>query len=294
MMDKISTAKTLKWVVLGVVAVILLMTAVSSFTAVPAGHTGVITQLGAVSTNILSEGFHLKTPFITKVIPINNQVKKVDVDASSASKDLQTLKSTISLNYRVDKGSSASLYKNVGENYEDVIIRPAIQECVKAVTARYTAEELITKRQTVGEEMRTLVSDKIDTYGLRVEIFNIINFDFSDEFNRAIEAKQTAQQNALRAQQELEKVKVDAQQKVEEARAEATATREKADAEAYAIEKIQQQLARDPTYIQYLLVTNWDGKQPLVVGSGESILDIGRLLDMPSGTTTVENNPVGD
>ena len=288
MFNKGTNSKTaVKWGVITVAAVLALIVVFSSFTTVPAGHTGVITQFGAVSSNVLSEGLHLKIPFIQTVHMVNNQVLKVDVDASSASKDLQTLKSTISINYRVDQNSSASLYKNVGLDYEDVIIRPAINECVKAVTAQYTAEELITKRQDVGEQMRSLVSDKIDVYGLRVEIFNIINFDFSDEFNKAIEAKQTAQQNALKAEQDLAKVKVDAQQKVEQAKAEAEATRTKADADAYAIDKIQQQLAKDPNYIQYILATTWDGKQPLVMGESGAILDLGRLMDTTAVSPSV-------
>ena len=285
-------SKIIKTAIVVVVVLLLAVVGMSSFTTIPAGCTGVITQFGAVSEIVLQEGLHMKIPFIQQVHKIDNRVMKIEVDATSASKDLQTLKSTISLNYRVDKNSSANLLKNVGSAYEDIIIRPAIQECVKAVTARYTAEELITKRQDVGEQMRELVSDKIDSFGLRVEIFNIINFDFSEEFNRAIESKQTAQQNALRAEQELAKVRVDAQQKVEEAKADALAIREKADAEAYAIEKIQQQLAKDPTYVQYLLAINWDGKQPLVVGGdGGNILDLGRLMDATGNQTTNNNAP---
>ena len=295
-------ARIIRWVIIGVVAILLIILATSSFAIVPPGHTGVVVQLGAVSDNVLPAGIHAVIPFVTRVVNMNNQVKKVDVDASSASKDLQTLESTISLNYRVDEDSSARLYMEVGEGYEEVIIRPAIQECVKAVTARYTAEELITKRQTVGDEMRELVIEKIDVYGLRVEIFNIINFNFSEEFNKAIESKQTAQQNALRAEQELERIKLEAQQKVEQAKAEAEAirttaeaeafaTRTSADAESYAIEKIQQQLTREPAYVQYMLALAWDGKQPLVMGAEGSILDIGRVFDMaPSDENAVDNN----
>ena len=286
--------KHIKKLVTGAVAVILvLIVALSCFTIVPVGRTGVVVQMGAITGTILPEGLHPKIPFIQQVVRIDNRVQLVTVDSSSASKDLQTVRSTIALNYRVDNTQSADLYQRVGMSYENVIIVQAIHECVKAVTAKYTAEELITQRQNVSDEMSRLISEKINPRGLLVEIFNITNFEFSEEFNKAIEAKQTAQQNALRAEQELEKARVDAQQKVEQAKADATAIQAKADAEAYAIEKIQQQLAKDPMYIQYIVATNWDGRQPLVIGSGANILDLGRLMDMAQDDA-VNGNPGGN
>ena len=134
-----------------ILAVFLLL---SSVTTIPAGHTGVVTTFGKVSGTVLGEGLHFKLPFITNVVKIDNRVLKTEVSSSSASKDLQTVNSTIALNYRIGRANSASIYQNIGTDFENVLINPAIQECVKSVTAQFTAEELITERQKVGDLMR--------------------------------------------------------------------------------------------------------------------------------------------
>ena len=197
-----------------ILAVFLLL---SSVTTIPAGHTGVVTTFGKVSGTVLGEGLHFKLPFITNVVKIDNRVLKTEVSSSSASKDLQTVNSTIALNYRIGRANSASIYQNIGTDFENVLINPAIQECVKSVTAQFTAEELITERQKVGDLMREALAEKIGPYGFDIEVFNITSFEFSEEFNAAIEAKQTAQQNALKAEQDLARIKVEAQQQIEQA-----------------------------------------------------------------------------
>lgn len=253
-------------VILSVILIIVLATLFSAFAIVPAGHTGVVTRFSAVTGQVMSEGLNFKIPFVTKVISIDNRVLKAEVESKSASKDLQTVTSTISLNYRVDKGSSADIYQNIGLDYENVIVIPAILESVKAVTAKYTAEELITKRQAISELMCEALAEKINPHGLSIEVFNIINFDFSEEFNAAIEAKQTAQQNALKAEQDLVRIKVEAEQEIEKAKAEAEAYKLKS------TELTQQMLAME-------WISKWDGKLPTVAGSGEYILDLQQFLD---------------
>ena len=126
-----------------IAAAAVIIVALNSLTSVEAGHSGVVLTFGKVSEAVLSEGLHVKVPFIQQIIQIDNRVLKAEVDCSSASKDLQTVSSTIALNYRVRNEASARIYKEVGPSYESVIITPAIQECVKAVTAKYTAEQLI-------------------------------------------------------------------------------------------------------------------------------------------------------
>ena len=165
---------------------VVLVVALNSFTTVKAGHTGVVTTMGKVEQKVLTEGLHFKIPFVQDVIQIDNRVLKSEVDCSSASKDLQTVSSTIALNYKVRNESSASIYQNVGLDYESIIIAPAIQECVKAVTAKFTAEELITERQSISDQMKDLLNEKITRYGIDVQIFNIISFDFTAEYNAAI------------------------------------------------------------------------------------------------------------
>lgn len=255
-----------KIVLIGIAAVIALIVVTSAFTVVGAGNTGVVVTLGAVSDKVLSEGLHVKAPFVQQVVQINNRTQKIETDGSASSKDLQVITYLVAVNYRVDHKSSASLFKNIGTNYETVIITPAIQESIKAVTARYTAEELITRRQEVSTEIKDALSEKIGEYGIAVEIFNIINFDFSQEFNAAVEAKQTAQQNALKAEQDLARIEIEAKQQVTQA-----------EAEAKSIKLIQDALSASPDYVEYIKWNKWDGKLPIVMGDGEYLLDIDSL-----------------
>ena len=211
--------------IFGVLAGILLVLIVifNTFISVDSGHSGIVTTFGKVNEAVLPEGLHAKIPFVQQVVMMDNRVLKAEAQCTSASKDLQTVATTIALNYRVSPSSSANLYKNVGVDFQNTIVIPSIQDSVKAGTAKFTAGGLIADRQSVGEQMREAVAEKLDNYGLQVEIFNIVDFQFSDEFNAAIEAKQTAEQNALKAEQDLERIKVEAQQKIEQAKAEAEA-----------------------------------------------------------------------
>jgi len=233
-----------------ILAVFLLL---SSVTTIPAGHTGVVTTFGKVSGTVLGEGLHFKLPFITNVVKIDNRVLKTEVSSSSASKDLQTVNSTIALNYRIGRANSASIYQNIGTDFENVLVNPAIQECVKSVTAQFTAEELITERQKVGDLMREALAEKIGPYGFDIEVFNITSFEFSEEFNAAIEAKQTAQQNALKAEQ------------IEQARAEA---------ESYRLKN--QEITQETLAMEW--INKWDGKLPSVASDGSMMFDISDII----------------
>ncbi len=271
-----SGAKVTKIIVTVIIILAALIVIGSSFTVVSAGHTGVVTTFGKVSDTVLAEGLHFKIPFVQEIILVDNRVQKAEVACSSASKDLQTVSSTIAINYKVLNSNSAQIYKNVGMDYESIIISPAIQECVKAVTAKFTAEELITNRQIVGDQMCDLLKDKIASYGLEIQIFNIISFDFTAEYNAAIEAKQTAQQNALKAEQDLQRIKVEAEQTVAQAEAEAQAYKLKSE-----------QLTPQMILMEY--IDKWDGKLPTVASgeSGAMMLDISSMLDqIQSGTNT--------
>ncbi|MFR4477266.1 MAG: SPFH domain-containing protein, partial [Ruminococcus callidus] len=152
------------------------------------------------------------------------------------------------------------------------VLQPAIQESMKAITAQYTAEELITKRSAVGEEIGATLAEKVQEYGILIDKFNIINFDFSEEFNAAIEQKQVAEQNKLRAETEKEQkvieAQADAEQKVIAAKAEADAIRQKAEADAN--EKINASL--NENVLKYQQIEKWNGEYPNVVSSDSSIL----------------------
>ncbi len=263
MNEKGNIGKTIAIVVIILAVLVVLF---SSFTTVRAGHTGVVTTFGKVSDTVLTEGLHFKVPFIQNIVIMDNRVLKTQTDGISASKDLQNVTSSIVLNYRVDKTDSANLYKNVGINFESTIVTPAIHECIKGVTAKFTAEELITERSSVSVQMKDSLQDKLEPYGLNIEILNIVDFSFSEEFNNAIEAKQTAQQNALKAQQDLARVKVEAEQEVVKARA---------DAEAY---KLKNQELSDKTLLMEY-INKWDGKLPIVSSDGQILMDVNKMIE---------------
>lgn len=274
--------KTVKKIVIAVIAILaVIIIGFSCFSIVSPGHTGVVVTLGKVSDKVLEEGIHFKLPFVSSVEQIDNRVLKTEVESNAASKDLQTISSKVSINYRVNRASSAEIYKNVGSDFTNVIVNPAIQECVKSIAAKYTAEQLITNRAVVSTEMEESISQKINPYGLSIEVFNIVNFDFSEEFNKAIEAKQTAQQAALKAEQDLARIKVEAEQTVEKARAEA---------EAY---KLKNEQITDKV-IMMEFIDKWDGELPKVASDAGALFDVGSFL----GTTDDENknttNPADD
>lgn len=252
-----------KYVVIGVVALAAIVVLSQCFSIVSSGNTGVVVTMGAVGDKVLDEGVHLKAPFAQRVLQMNNRTQKIETEGTASSKDLQVISYVVAVNYRVNHASSASLYKNVGMDYESIIVAPAIQESIKAVTAQFTAEQLITERQTISAQIKDVLSEKIGSYGIAVEIFNIVNFDFSEEFNAAVEAKQTAQQNALKAEQDLARIEVEAKQAVT-----------KAEAEAESIRLIQQALAQSPNYVEYIKWNKWDGKLPEVMGDSNLLLDI--------------------
>ncbi len=264
-----------------VLAIIILVIAavvfVSSLAIVPAGSTGVITTFGKVSENTYSEGFHLKIPLAQELVVVSNKIQVYEADASAVSKDLQTVSSKIAVNFRVKADSSASIYKNIGADYQTVILMPAVQESMKAISAKYTAEELITERNKVGEEIKEQLSEKVTDYGIQIEKFNIVNFEFSEEFNAAIEQKQVAEQNKLKAQTEKEQKKIEAEAEAAKikinAEAKAEAIKTEADAQAEANKLLSESLS--PELIDYQTIEKWDGIMPKVASSANPVVAIG-------------------
>lgn len=276
--------------VAGAVAVITLL---ASMTIVPAGYSGVVVTMGSVSDIALTEGFHFKKPYIQSVYDISNKIQVYETPADSVSKDLQAVSSTIAVNYRLASAQSAYIYQNVGTDYQTVLIAPTVQECMKAATAKYTAEQLITERAAVGDAVKEGLDQKLNPYGIYIEKFNIVNFDFSHEFNAAIEAKQVAEQNLLKTkteqQEQITIAEAEAKKKVIAADAEAEATRTKAQADADAIQikadaqadanqKISQSLT--PEVLRDKAISQWDGVAPKITGSSDDFLfDIGELTE---------------
>jgi regulator of protease activity HflC (stomatin/prohibitin superfamily) len=258
---------------MGIIVLFLIILATSSIITIQSGTVGVVSVFGAIKDEPLEKGLHFITPFITTVSKVDVTTQKAEAVCAAASKDLQTISTTIVVNYRVNELTAPQLLISVGRDFENKIIAPAIQESVKAVVAQYSAEELITKRQLVSDGIKQILTDDISSYGLSIENFNITNLEFSEAFNAAIEAKQTAQQEALKAQQDLSRIKIEAEQKVVNAQAQADATKAQAEAEAYAIEIIQKQLAQAEAYLEYQKIQKWDGQLPMVQGDSSPIID---------------------
>ncbi|HZP12472.1 MAG TPA: prohibitin family protein [Nevskiaceae bacterium] len=263
-------ARSVVPIVLIVVLAVLLIR-LSPFTSVAAGHKGVVTTFGKVSPEALDEGLHLINP-LSRVVSVSTRIQKVDSQGDAASRDLQSVTTHIALQYHLSAKDIASFYQHVGLGYEDTIVAPQIQETFKAVTARYTAEELITKREEVRHAIRELLDTKLRELtggGLLVDDFSITNFQFSHSFNAAIEAKQEAEQLALKAKRDLERIQVEAQQKVA-----------MAEAEAAALKAQKQEITPDliklrEIEVQRMAIDKWDGHLPNVNGGAMPFLNLG-------------------
>jgi regulator of protease activity HflC (stomatin/prohibitin superfamily) len=286
-------------VVLGLVLIGAIVLA-GSFVTVNAGFRGVLITWGN-PTAILSPGLHFKTPIMQEVVMMNVQVQKTETTETAASSDLQDVATRIAVNYRLDPDKVMDIYTTLRNEAESRVINPNIQESIKAVTAGFTAEELITKRPDVKNRFETTLEDHLRKFNIIIESVSITNFEFSASFTQAIESKVTQQQRALEAENKLKQITAEAQQKVIQAEAEkkatiaqaegearaqvikaesqANATRVIADATAYQIEKVNKQIASNPYYIQYKWLESWDGKLPTTVigDKGVSVL-LGREL----------------
>lgn len=245
----------------GILATIILIALFGSFGTIEAGHVGVETRLGKV-VGIKSPGFYVKLPLIESITDMDAQTQKEQVDASAASNDLQNVTATVAVNFHVNPVDAGTIFQNVGADYQSRVIDPAIQESIKSVTANYTAEQLITEREKVREEILALLTTKLQVYGVNTDSLNIVNFAFSDTFNTAIEAKVTAQQNALAAQNKLVQVQAEADQTVATAKAQAEAIQIQAAA-------INSQGGAD--YVELQAVKQWNGVLPTQMYPGGTL-----------------------
>jgi len=236
-----------------VLPILILIVIFGSFVIVGAGERGVVITLGKVSDTVFTEGLHFKIPIIQNIEKLDVKTQKEQVDASAASKDLQTVTAKVALNYHLDATNVNRLWQSIGSDYKTRIIDPAIQEAVKAVTAKYTAEELITMRPQVKEDAKLALTERLTKEFIIVDELSIVDFDFSPSFNDAIEAKVTAEQNALAAKNKLEQIKYEAEQRVTQAKGEAEAIRIQAQA-------IQNQ--GGAAYVNLKAVEKWNGTLP--------------------------------
>lgn len=265
-------------IVLAIILVIL-----SCISYVPTGYTGIVTTFGKVHDNTLDAGINFHAPW-DNVITMDNREQRATFQLEAFSKDIQQVDIQGSINYNIDKATAMNLYKDVGTEYVTILVAPRIQEDVKIVIARYTAENLISSRQEAANAIEALIRDELTPKGINVISFAVENIDFTDAFEAAVEAKQVATQEKQRAQTQQEQATMEAEQAAKRKKIEAEAAAEvakvQADADAYAVEvkasaeaeankKINQSLT--PDLVEYKQILQWNGELPQFVGGNSSI-----------------------
>jgi prohibitin 2 len=272
-----------RWIfgLLVLLGIVIAVSVLSPVATVPNGHRGVMLTFGKAATEPLNEGLHFRIPIAQTLYRMPVQVQRSETESEAASKDLQRVTTQVVLNYHVEPTRAVEVYQQLGafENIEPRIIDPTIQEAMKAVTARFTAEQLITKRPEVSADIREAVHGRLERHGLIVDEFSITNFRFSESFDHAIEAKTVAEQQKLKAERDLERIRVEAEQRIEQARAEAESQKLNAQAQAEAL-KLQRE-AITPELIelrrveaQLRAIEKWNGQMPNVTSGAVPFISV--------------------
>ncbi|OGW36187.1 MAG: HflC protein [Nitrospirae bacterium GWD2_57_9] len=258
-----------KMIAFGVLGFFIFLFFMGTYFIIDAGERGVVLRFGAVN-RVVAEGIHFKLPFIEDIVRMTVRVQKTTTKTEAASHDLQIIHTTMVLNYGLQPEMVGETYKTLGLNTDvaEKIINPSLEESFKAASARYTAEELISKREALKTEVRNYLKDRLAPFGIIVVELSITDFQFSPEFNRAIESKQTAEQHALRAKRDLDRIRVEAQQKIATAQAEAEALRLQRQVISPELVKLRQIDA------QLKAIDKWDGKLPNVTGGAVPFIQV--------------------
>lgn len=244
-------------ILLVIIVVVGLITLFTSMRSIDTGKVGVVSAYGKVTGRELGEGFSWVAPWgANNVTEYDVKTQKVEADTPASTKDLQDVNAKIVLTYTLNRGKVSEVHQNVGKDYQSKEIDPQVQEAFKAVSARYTASELITERASVKKEVVDNLRERVQKNGrYTIQDVAITNFSFSAAFNQAIESVQIANQNIAKARQELETTKVEAEKRV----AEATAAAES--------QRLQQQTLT-PELLEKQWIEKWDGKLPTYTGDG--------------------------
>lgn len=230
------------------------------FTIVNAGERGVIMKFGKVQDEVLDEGIHPIMPIVTSVRRLSVRVQQNSFNSDAASKDLQKVTTELAVNWHINPIQVNKVYQRVGEQEQIItgIITPAVSEVLKAATSKQTAEEIITKRTELKEEIDKNLKTRLAAYGLIVDDVSLVNFAFSPEFGKAIESKQIAEQEAKQAGFIAQKATQEAQADVNRAKGQAEAQR-------------LQRLTLTPELLQKQAIEKWDGRFPMVMGGNGAV-----------------------
>lgn len=218
-------------------------------TTVPTGYVGIKTRFGKVQDDVIQEGLNMKAPFIEKIVKINCKTRILEISSNSSTKDMQDVEAKIAINFNVNKQKANILYRDIGNDFVNIIIAPSSIEAVKSTLAQYTAEELVTKRSEVSNQIQQVIIEKIEDKGFDITEFNLINIDFSEEYDKAIEAKAVKQQEVETAKAELERQKIQNEKEIAEA-----------EKDARVMELQNAQITENTLRLKML--EKWDGKLP--------------------------------
>ena len=257
---------------IGIAVLAILIVAGGAFVQIGPGERGVLMTFGAVQPGVLDPGLHLKVPFVQTVARMNVQVRNAQDTETAASLDLQNVSTTVATNWHILPGDAEWVYQHIGSEPQLIrrVIRPAISNAVKAVTAHFNAEDLIVQRDRVRNQIESQIRSALEPFRVVVDAVNITDFHFSRQFAAAIEEKQVAQQRALQAEYELQKARVVAQQRIVEATAQSQA------------QKLLQSTLT-PELIQQEAVTKWNGRLPEVIGGRGVLPMIGNITARAPG-----------
>jgi regulator of protease activity HflC (stomatin/prohibitin superfamily) len=243
--------------------------AFESFTVISAGHTGVQVTLGEVNPSPLTEGVHMVNP-ISQVRDVDVRLQKAELKGANAgTKDLQVVHTDIVVNFRLDPAKVPHIYKEYGLNVDEKVLGPGINEAFKSVTGHYTSEELVTKRDLVSQEILQHLTTKMAPFNITVSNISLVNFGFSPEYQKAIEAKVISVQQTAKAQQDLERIKVEAASRIAQADGEA---------KAIAIQAAAIQSNGGANYVALQWIEKWNGALPsTMLGSDtKTLMNIGK------------------
>jgi regulator of protease activity HflC (stomatin/prohibitin superfamily) len=255
---------------------IIFIFAWSCFVIVPAGHRGVVLWWGSVEKRIMGEGLNFKVPMAEGVIKVDVRVQPhpfKEIDA--ASKEYQMVKLTGMMNFHIDPSYVNDLYQKVGLDFANKVIDPAFNDFVKEVVPIYQITEILPKREEIRKRTMTKLGDNLARYHIIVDDIYFANIRFSPEYERAVEAKQVAQQQVETQRQVLAQREIEAQQKVATAKGEAESILVVAQGQAKANEALSRSIS--PILVQYKGIEKWNGILPQVSGGGIPLIDLGKM-----------------